>query len=1278
VTVRVDDLPPCSACGGKVFPLVLCESCGSVTIFRDVRSLGWTAPCPECGTPNSWELICDQCRTQFPPPGRPESQLTKSPPAQTPVEIGAVPVGRPRRRIKGEVDSRALTDLLSVLGLDASRARALIDRGYDAPWKIARAKEDQLARIPEVGPIAARKMVASFHLLNYAPPKQTKESIAQAEYECPLCQCVTSAFSSTCVECGAPFDEEEMEEDIRHAFAGEGPAALRLFYDGCLAEKPDDAELWYARGLLLESLGQSDEAIASLERASSKAPDSKKIKVAKLRLQAKHLQRPEDGARLRSTASSLLDDVAWDQEVAQLDRVISEAERECPQCGATVPAEMAMCPSCGARLSIPKRVPPPKKSEPSPTPELDALVDDLLVGELEQSLSEDELEKTKAAVLDWLILELEESMAPDMQVVHPPEKGEAEATGEEKLPPVPSPLSESIGFLSQWVRGSRGLVSGLRPKHSPRGSGKVNGIVNGKGRVNGLVNGMGRTNGLVNGVGRTNGLVNGMGRVNGLTAPAGRVNGLVTGRGRVNGLVTGPGRVNGIITGASVGRPTFRGLRLPYPSRRVRYFTIASAILVAVLIAGFLFVPPSGPSAPIVIDGSFADWSSVPMFDAATTASDSNVSISRYASLLDHDSLYLFASTTGGMLGDATGYDGVDFLIDADGNPSTGFAFGGIGAEAVIEVFGGNHTVAGARMYSFPVDSEVNWSRRQAGASVQAAASAGGLEIKASTYDIDRFDRSSFRVAVYADDFRGASSRSLVPLSSADGGVLVETLPLTTVIGGGMTSLFQIRARAIAIPPSVTWQVSNFQFNATPGLIRSLSAESINLTQGRPEDTTTVSVSAPGFFPGDVVEVSLIGANGSVPVFVQGTMARAYVSSPPPRVQIDGLFAEWLSRDVPDTDPKTVINPDLDIVRYGAATSNGMAFFHVHVAGILLGGEIPERLFKTPVTAGNGSSGGGTAILPRRTGEDVLLVFLDTNISNPQGFAIGGISADYLVEVRGEGGQITSKSVYSWSNRWIRQSGISVAAEKDQADIEGSVPLPALNGTRIVIESTDWSSAGDTTIPIAAPGFVSPLSFDTGPRNVLPPPHTNGFSGTTFYLRNVDSIINPEDCLGAKTLSTTKGSGGGIGIPFTTGSFACFFTDPATSAETVPAGNWMASFDLSSGGSTTLRIAFAITDTNGLSPNPICSVDSLTSGGDNQSFQCSKNTGVNVSVDQRIRLRVDFLSGSNITLFIEGGVGSADSSVTVPIPEFGELALPSAGVVIVILVISYRRRRKSD
>src|SRR5438094_6602278 len=64
--------------------------------------------------------------------------------------------------------------------------------------------------------------------------------------------------------------------------------------------------------------------------------------------------------------------------------------------------------------------------------------------------------------------------------------------------------------------------------------------------------------------------------------------------------------------------------------------------------------------------------------------------------------------------------------------------------------------VAGARLYSFPADSEVNWSRRQPGAAVQAASSAGGLEVTVSTYDLDRFDATRFRALVYADDFLGA------------------------------------------------------------------------------------------------------------------------------------------------------------------------------------------------------------------------------------------------------------------------------------------------------------------------------------------------------------------------------------------------------------------------------------------------------------------------------------------------------------------------------------------
>ncbi len=377
---------------------------------------------------------------------------------------------------------------------------------------------------------------------------------------------------------------------------------------------------------------------------------------------------------------------------------------------------------------------------------------------------------------------------------------------------------------------------------------------------------------------------------------------------------------------------------------------------------------------------------------------------------------------------------------------------------------------------------------------------------------------------------------------------------------------------------------------------------------------------------------------------------------------------------MPDTDPKTVINPDLDIVRYGAATSNGTAFFHVHVAGTLLGGEIPERLFKTPVTAGNGSSG-GTTILARRTGEDVLLAFLDTNISNPQGFAIGGISANYLVEVRGEGGQITTKSVYIWSNRWIRQTGISVAAEKDQTDIEGSVPLASLNGTRVVIESTDWASTPDTTIPVAAPAFASPGQFGITSSN-FPGPRPNDFAGFTLYLHAASSI-GSTGCPNARSLDSSPGSGIGTNVVITSGSFACFSTVGDTSSESVPAGDWTASLDFTTPGTPTVTVAFAVTNNDGSSVTPVCSASSTTAGGNNQLFTCASNVPVPIGVGDRIRLKVD-VSGSDITLLFDGDPPSADSSLTVPIPEFGELAFPaSASLVVIVLVVS-RRRRRSD
>src|SRR2546422_3586963 len=996
-------------------------------------------------------------------------------------------------------------------------------------------------------------------------------------------------------------------------------------------------------------MGRTDEAIETLDRAAAAAPDERKIRVAQLRIQAKELRKPDAAEKLRSTASALLDDVAWDQEIAQLDHLISESGPTCPSCGAEVPRNVALCPSCGARLAGAPPEPGAKRSATG-APELDILVDDLLVGELEQSLTPEELELTKAAVLDWLIEELEETMGVDATI----RAAASEKRDETKPAAEPSPVPPAVGFLSGWMRGSKGLVSGARPKTATRGAGKVNGLVNGRGRVNGLVNGLGRTNGLVNGVGR--------------------VNGLVTPTGRVNGLMGEQGRVNGTISGMRSVRAGRKEIRVSSPSKRVRYVAIGAATLFAILIAGFLFIPISGPTPPIAIDGSFGDWASVPKFDAATVASDPYVSIVDYASLVDGNSLYLFASTRGGMFGDSSAYDGVYFLIDADGNPSTGYQFGGIGAEGVVEIFGGNNTVAGARLYGFPTNAEVNWSQRQPLGSPSAAASVQGVEARVSTYDLTGFDPARFRIAVFADDFAGVSSRSLAPLTP-NGSVLLDLLPVASVVSSTTTSWFTIHARALGMPAGASWVVSSLVYNATPGLTVFPSTGSMILTQAQPEAAIAASAVASGISPGNVVQIDVTNATAPVPVVIRGGPVRAYVVAPPSIVRVDGLFADWAGRDQADSDPVPVQNPDVNILRSGAAVNTSTAYFHVAVAGDLMAGRIPDRFTRLPPGQGNGS-GGPPIPLPRRTGEDILRAYVDLNSTDAVGVPVDGIYADYLLEVRGVAGRITSQNLYAWTGSWSPILSLPVALAKNATDIEGSIAVgPTTNSTRIVFEATDWSSAADWTVGIGAPSFSPSSEFVIGTRG-LGSPRTSGFGGSTLFLSDIGPAIPPDgECSVVKGLSTTKGVLS-QGLTLTNGSKACFFTDPPLSSETIYAGLWLSSLDLSSSTGTVLNVTFAVTNLTGGSLTPICWNNTSASSGDNQSFSCAAGDVI-VAPTERIRLRVEFVSGQNITLSYNGNVTSADSSIVVPVPEFGDIFASTVSTAVLVLVFSYRRRNRT-
>jgi len=1053
VTRPVADLPPCSKCDGPLVPLLACNTCGYVSVLRTATEVDRFLACPECTAANEIQLLCDKCHARFAleaipePTPRPRAcpscatflgpedkecptcgRTFEAPPTSTKARDG-----RRKRRIKGQRDDREAAAIRGLPGIRELQARTLLQQGYDAIWKLRRASEEELSRIPELGRAGASAVKAALRSVPHEKPHRPKEAVLDEELECPLCGCVTSAFSSTCLECGATFEEEEMDEEVRRSLVEDGEQGLLAFYDLCLQDEPNEAELWYARGLLLEAMGEDEEATRSLDHAASLS-SHKKIAVVRTRLLSKSSHEPGVPDRLRSMLQEIVDETGLDEELKAFQQSLSDRGPTCQVCDEPLPPGAVVCPACSTAVG--KAPSPPAVGKPPETKILDSLMDELsrpppkvepepttpasfesIIEKFEESMSPEEVEQTRIATLDWLMGELEESVtsqgeeAPSPKAPAPRPLATPSAAGRDHV-------STRAGFLSKSLFRRQGLATG---KESIDGRGRVNGYINGAGKVNGFING----------------------------------------RGRVNGFINGRGYVNG--AGLTM-------VHLPTGRRRSTIAALGAGVVIALIILVALLPPPTGPAAPIVIDGSLQDWTEVPKFDAATPSTNPDVELAEYASFMDRDYLYLFARTRGATFADRVGYDGIFFLIDGDGDAATGFTFAGLGADAVVEVDGGNESVAAARLFSFPADAELNWSRREGGRGVSAAASASGLEVQVAVDNLLSFDEAAFRVAVYADDFDGASSRSEAPLSHDSGAILIRSRPLTTVIGAGWTDLLEIQVRALGrVPAGETWTVSAFQVNATSGLLVSLSAESVNLTRDLPTATIRVAVQAPGFLPGDVVGAEMLGAIGPRPVSVIREPAKAYVVSIAPQKRIDGLFEDWRVGAAADTDLRPVNNTNVDIERFGAARDGTTAFFYVQVGGDILGGSVPQRAVRVRGGVGGGGGSSNATLPPRQTGEDILRVYVDVNVSDGLGMPFEGILADVLLEVRGVDGRVTSRSLHTWSSSWTKVAAGGVDLAKNSTSIEGSLPIGATaNGTQMVFAMTDWSGISDVTIPIVA------------------------------------------------------------------------------------------------------------------------------------------------------------------------------------------------------------------
>src|SRR5438093_3293113 len=339
--VRVADVRPCPNCASKVVPVSICNTCGSVAVRPDLGDVDRKIDCTECKSPNPTLFVCEKCNNRFlfeEVAGPLKEQVAcllcgtfvdadaKACPACGAIFEEETPHGpvakheRPKRRVRGEFTDADVDEIARIPGVGRAKAEALARAGYNALWKIKRASEEELARVRLIGARSAKTVKDSLRFILLLPRRKSKEEVLQEEYACPLCACVTSLFAKSCKDCGAEFDEEEIDDAIRKEVEKEADRGLLAFYDVHLEESPQDAALWYARALLLLDLGEFQEALRSIDGAIRLDP-SRRSMIVRSRVLSSMKDAAKAAEALRGTLGGLIEEgearveVAADEEV---------------------------------------------------------------------------------------------------------------------------------------------------------------------------------------------------------------------------------------------------------------------------------------------------------------------------------------------------------------------------------------------------------------------------------------------------------------------------------------------------------------------------------------------------------------------------------------------------------------------------------------------------------------------------------------------------------------------------------------------------------------------------------------------------------------------------------------------------------------------------------------------------------------------------------------------------------------------------------------------------
>ena len=112
----------------------------------------------------------------------------------------------------------------------------------------------------------------------------------------------------------------------------------------------------------------------------------------------------------------------------------------------------------------------------------------------------------------------------------------------------------------------------------------------------------------------------------------------------------------------------------------------------------------------------------------------------------------------------------------------------------------------------------------------------------------------------------------------------------------------------------------------------------------------------------------------------------------------------------------------------------------------------------------------GQRVEPIILGEDISLIFIDTNETSGTGYGIGPVSAEYMIQVRGKNGHIISSELFEHTGtspgQWVWSSLGNANAGIDYSQLEVQVLLTSIglgpgDGFGAYFHTSAWSQAGE-------------------------------------------------------------------------------------------------------------------------------------------------------------------------------------------------------------------------